>query len=333
MPNDSRSDQPSKRGSQKLDDLTVIKGVGEALEQWLRESLRVRTFADLAVLTTQEIESRAKHEGRALSLSKIEQILAQARELAGSSQPPAPVSSKPIKAKAEEIPATPEKGSEWNEFASFMVYFERKVVGGKEERRTTIEHRTGIHHMETGEQASWPGIETDQACRWMLRRLGEKAELFPEEEALDVDAPFSAAMAGPESVAIEITGIQVFQPPTSDQPQDLFKEKRVFTGYVKGGEPLYFTVNFQLTGWGAAETAKRHKEFGVVFNAEELFTSTVTQLGVSRPDFLKEGQISYTAWLSPLTLSTGVYRLKIVATIRDIQPLWAHADVPLLQVA
>ncbi|MGH9837925.1 MAG: hypothetical protein ACREEM_03990 [Blastocatellia bacterium] len=332
MPTDSKRDQPLQKGSKKIDDLTVIKGIGEALEQWLRESLKVHTFADLAALSALEVESRARREGRALSLSKIEQILAQARELAGASQSAVPGSGKPPKAKAEEVSAAPEKENEWKEFASFVVCFDRKVVGGKEEKRTTIERRTAIQHMETGEQASWSGVEAGQACQWMRERLSEKARLAPEEESLEVEPPSPTELPVPEPVALEVTGVQVFQPPSSDQPQDLYRQHRAFTGYVKGGEPLSFTVTFQLIGLGASEVIKGHKEFGVVFNAEDLITSTVARIGNSRPDFLKEGQFSYTAWLSPLALSQGMYRLKIVTTVRDI-PLWAYTEVPLLQVA
>lgn len=44
--------------------------------------------------------------------------------------------------------------AEWQEFASFIVYFERKLRDGVEERRTSVvEQRTAIHHVETGQQS------------------------------------------------------------------------------------------------------------------------------------------------------------------------------------
>ena len=39
------------------DDLTVIKGIGEATQRWLREELKVFRLKDLAALSVDEIEA------------------------------------------------------------------------------------------------------------------------------------------------------------------------------------------------------------------------------------------------------------------------------------
>lgn len=427
MPTNAKKNQPSKKRSKIPDDLTSIKGIGDSLKQWLRDTFKVHTFAEIAALSAQEVETRAKRDGRFLPLSKIEQILAQARGLVSKSLIPATESRRR---------KTSKKVNDWKEFASFMVYFERKVVGGKEEKRTKVERRTAIHHMETGEQESWSGVDAEQACHWMLHRLSTKAGIAAEEivtttkptlksrpatitppadndwqsflpgapdavEPVPADAhrtrepeavkaatpspakpetaqtlsndtsniqvfqplspdqlqemlaqnrasvsekeatkvaipqvavPSPAEVSTSQAVALEVTGIQVAQPSSSDQPQDLFAQNRAFSGYVKGGEPLSFAVKFRLTGTGAAAIAKRNSPFSVVFNAEDLMTSTVTRLGVSRPDFLKDGQLTYTAALSPLVVPPGIYHLRIVTTVRDPQPLWDSTEVPVLQV-
>ena len=134
------------------------------------------------------------------------------------------------------------------------------------------------------------------------------------------------------SIALRIAAIRVIQPPESGQRQDLYVQGRALSGFVKGGEPLVFAVTFQLTGLGASEIANKHDKFSVFFNAEDLSTFVVSALGVSIADVLRDGQSTYTAWLSPLTLSPGLYRLKIVTTVRDVRPVSACADVPLLQV-
>lgn len=423
MPTNAKKTQPSKKRSKKPDDLSAIKGIGDSLKQWLRETFKVHSFAEIAALSAQEVETRAKRDGRFLPLSKIEQVLAQARGLVSKSLIPV---TETRRRKASK------KVNDWEEVAQFVVYFERKVVGGKEEKRTKIERRTAIHHMETGEQESWSGIDAEQACRWMLHRLSEKEGIDPEEIAstskpktkskpatrapradndwrsfLPGDAPEPAPAVAPPSrtpetvpapspsavptlqpvvpvttdvqvfqplsteqlqeilaqnrdqadqvevtkidvpqfavpastetsaaqaVALEVTEIQVVQPSTTDQPQELFAQNRAFSGYVKGGEPLSFAVKFRLTGNGAVAAAKRNSPFSVVFNAENLLTSTVTRLGVSRPDSLKDGQLTYTASLSPLVVSPGIYHLRIVTTVRDPQPLWNTTEVPVLQV-
>src|SRR5262245_21096469 len=320
MPKDSKREQPLRKGNKKVD-FKIIKGIGDALDEWFRASFNVHTYAELAKLSAQKIRLRARRDSIVLKHPEIEQILAQARALAGASKTPARENGKPAASKVEGTPAAPEEGNEWKEFASFVVYFERKVIAGKEEKRTKIERRTAIHHMETAEHESWPGIETDQACQWMLKRLGEKEEIAPEEEAPEAVAPSPVELPLPPTVALEITGIQVIQPPSNDQPQDIFMQNHAFNGYVKEGEPLSFAATFHRKGLGAAESTKSQKEFSVVFNAENLFTSAVTRIGVSGPDFLKEGQLSYTALLSPLTLSRGLYRLQIVAAVRYGKPL------------
>ena len=61
-----------------LDDLTMIKGIGPARQRWLKESLDVRTFGDLAALSADEIESRLKADRQIASRETIEAWIAQA---------------------------------------------------------------------------------------------------------------------------------------------------------------------------------------------------------------------------------------------------------------
>ncbi len=334
MPSDSKRDRSSREGSRKneeqLDDFTVIEGMGEALDQWLRENFKVRTYADLAALSAQKIRSRAKQTGLVLSLAEIEAILAQARERAGTAPPP--VAEGEPESPAPAPPAAPpeEEENAWEEFAIFVVSFERKGDGDKEEKRTIVERRTGIHHMETGEQGRWPGVDAGQACQWMLERLGEKAEEELEERR---EAAASPAPAAAEPVALEILGIQLRQPPSSEHPSDLFAEDRPFSGVARGGEPLSLTVTFKIVGARAFEVAKAQREFSVLVDAEDLSTSAVSRISTSTPRTLKEGQLSYTVLLSPSTFSAGVYLLRVSVIVRDPQPFWSYVEVPRLQVA
>lgn len=66
----------------EYDTLTSIKGISRARQQWLRESFNVRTFADLAALSPDEIESRLKAEGRNATRSDVEEWIAQAQAYA-----------------------------------------------------------------------------------------------------------------------------------------------------------------------------------------------------------------------------------------------------------
>lgn len=316
----------------KMDDLTTIVGINETLEQWFRESLKIQTYADLAALSVQKIRSRAKQAGFVLANEELELMLAQAKKRAEESSSSSPKSSHPTKTKSEAALALPEKTKEWNEFATFVVCFERKNVGGKEEKRTKIEHRTGIQHMETEEQASWPGIETDEACKWMLKRLGPRVTADDEEDSSvkATSTTKTAAISGPAN--IEITGIQVLQPPSTDRPQDLFAQNHSVSGYVKADVPFSLTISFQIFGPGAAAAARKNLEFGAVFHAINLLTHTPIRLGASQPGSLQKNIFSYTANLDPITLSAGTYQLKVLTTIQDAQTIWNHIEVPLFQV-
>lgn len=318
----------------RTDDLTTIVGINETLEQWFRETLKVQTYADLAALSVQKIRSRAKQAGFVLANEELELMLAQAKKLAEASPSSSPENSQPAMTKSEAALALPQKTKEWNEFATFVVCFERKIAGGKEEKRTKIEHRTGIEHHETGEKNSWPGIETDEACRWMLQRLGNElgaiTEKTPDIETPEAGLPPTAKLSA--AASLEITQIQLFHPPSNDHPQELLTQNRTFNGFIKSETLSSLMVTFKLTG-DAIGLAKRKAGYSVAFAAHNLFTSAVIQLGTSEPDFLREGQLTYTAWLAPFAIPSGAYSLKIVATIRDAQPIWAFIEIPLFQVA
>ncbi|MFN0108767.1 MAG: hypothetical protein ACKVZH_07930 [Blastocatellia bacterium] len=340
MATNPKSDLPQEE-IQKLDNLTIIPGVNEALGQWLRESLKVYTFADLAKLSAQKIRARGKQTGEVLSIEELEPVLARAKELADAASAESPL---PTRAKPEKAAASTKTAKEWNDFANFVICFERKTAGGKEEKRTKIEHRTGIEHMETSERESWPGIETDDACRWMLTRLGDKTSGVAKNIVESVVAPaieetpddatlppaIKASYVSP-GATLEITGIQVIQPISSDQPHSLFTQNQSFNGFVKSDEPLSFAIIFQLKGEGAVSIAQKRAEYTAVIHSQDLFTSVTSQLGVSEPGRMTIGQLTYIARFSPLRVSPGAYHLKVTVTVRDTPPLWASAEAPLLQ--
>jgi hypothetical protein len=65
----------------KCDDLTKIRGIGRAKQQWLRESLKIYTFQDLANLPVDHIESALKAEWHTVSRREIQGWIAQAQKL------------------------------------------------------------------------------------------------------------------------------------------------------------------------------------------------------------------------------------------------------------
>ena len=57
-----RGAQLGNSNNKEYDDLTVITGIKEARQRWLRKSLKVCTYADLAALSEDQIAAQAKSE-------------------------------------------------------------------------------------------------------------------------------------------------------------------------------------------------------------------------------------------------------------------------------
>ena len=124
------------------DDLTQIEGIKEGWQRQLRQSLGVRTYQDLADLSSDEIRSGLKPSP---GKSRGEAWIRQAQEL-----------------------ATASKSSKWKTDASFVVDFQSRTTETEGEQR-----QTKVHHMEKDKNAEWPGIKNVELCRWMLKQMGE----------------------------------------------------------------------------------------------------------------------------------------------------------------
>jgi hypothetical protein len=141
------------------DELTLIKGIGEARQQWLRDRLNVVSFQALAALSVEEIEAQLKEDNQIVSRAAIESWIAQAARLAGSSAPRHPAMS---------------RESGWKPVASFVVEFQEHEVEG--------ERRTRVHHVEADKNRMWSGIEHEELCAWMVQQLGGQADQIPEAD-------------------------------------------------------------------------------------------------------------------------------------------------------
>lgn len=149
----------STSNSGKRDDLTEIAGIGPARATLLRESLGVHSFQDLAALSVDEISSQLRAEGQFVSEGVIEQWIAQARELAGTT--------------VEAEHNSPNSEPAWESAATFVVEFQ--VREDDEERRTRV------HHMEEDVDANWPDVRPVEVSRWMMEQMGEPSPGLPEE--------------------------------------------------------------------------------------------------------------------------------------------------------
>jgi hypothetical protein len=146
------------------DDLTAIKGIREARQQWFRDTMKVHTYRDLAALSVDGIESGLKAEKQFPSRSMIAAWIAQAKALAEAVEQQMPV------VKRQVVSASPS----WTSQASFVIEFQVLKHGdGSHEQRMTI------HHIETDKNNIWWGIEPEEAIRWMLAEAGIEVTVKP----------------------------------------------------------------------------------------------------------------------------------------------------------
>ena len=143
----------------------------------------VRTFQDLAALSSDEIVSRFKAADQiAPTKSECEAWISQAQVLTTAADPSNETESESEDSE-EQANSTAGAADEWKPFASFVVEYLGRTVEGETEQR-----RTKVHHLETDTDTNWPNIVTVELCRWMLEQTGEIAapeldQLFEESRA------------------------------------------------------------------------------------------------------------------------------------------------------
>lgn len=300
-----------------------------SLGGWLRESFGVKTYADLAALSHEAVEALAKKERRRFAGGQIRSILAQARRRvrARAVKPPQQEASMVEPSRTEPTPRASDP--EWQEFASFFVYFERKLRNGVEERRTVVKQRTAVHHMETGEQSQWPGIAAQDACEWMLNRIPKQPELVPSKETATTVT--STAGATENVVFVDIDRVQLHQPPRGSEAQVLLREGQVFASYVAANAPLSLEASFSFKNNAVRSASTGPMVCDVAFTARNLSTAVITQLGTTSAQVAESGT-GGTAQMTLSGLHAGEYSLRVVVTPRDGYSGGGSGEVPFLRL-
>lgn len=305
MGNDSE-----KGNAEQRDDLTRIRGIGPVKQQWLRTSLNVRTFQDLASLAVEEIESQLRADGQTTSRSAIANWIAQARELAGNY--PEDESDASMTAITEE--ASPPEEMQWQSFGAFQVEFQSRQMPGKPE-----ECRTVVRHLDTERSIIWHGIETEQLQSWMLEQTSART---PEGEGTAVIP-----------VLVETEQLRVLQPPQTGMPMIVDSSEQPFSGFLRANEPFSLDVAFRVAGLAGTTIAKQPITYRAQVYARNRATSEVIHLGDTVPKLLSSSQVRYTTTLAEATLAPGLYRLQILVKLQGAPAIAPGLfEVPLLQV-
>lgn len=121
------------------DDLTTIRGIGDARAEALAEDFGVETFADLAALDADDIASALRARGQAVKPEAAALWIAEA-------------------GRRSEI-----RPEGWGIAALFIVYFEER----------SGELRTAARRVDTDTDTQWPGHVPSDVGAWMAEQLDE----------------------------------------------------------------------------------------------------------------------------------------------------------------
>lgn len=337
-------EDPTNGNGEEYDKLTRIRGIGRVTQQLLRQSLRAYTFRDLTNLSIDQIESQLRANGQTTSRSEIEGWIVQAQELATrqESSPERETEESvnlPIQENKsnqqevtlldtaeEEVLTSQSPASGWSSFASFIVEFQHQTIEGQVE-----EQRIKVRHQEANTVTVLPGFQTEQLQEWMLNQFSDQMQRIVGVQQRQIERePEETSAATP--VVLEISQLQLFQPPKTDNPMLFDKTSQMFSGPLNSAEPFVLETKLKLAGLTEEQIMQQSVTYSVQCYVRDRSTGVMTHLGDTEPDTLLKGQSSYIAILPEVSLTQGRYRLQLLATLQGLPATPGFLEVPLLPV-
>ena len=126
-----------------MDDLTELTQIGTSRARWLHERWGVETFADLAALPVDEVETAIRTEGLGT------------------------VSRDTVERWTEEAGARAAAAQAWRPVASFVVEFQHRGADPTD----GLAWRTTVHHVEGDRNERWPGVDCPALAEWMTAQF------------------------------------------------------------------------------------------------------------------------------------------------------------------
>jgi hypothetical protein len=244
---------------------------------------------------------------------------------------------------------------EWEELAQFIVYFERKLQGGIEEQRTKVVERTGVHHMETGDESQWPGIAPQSACDWMVRRLPQIENPVPPVgpaptiETVQTIQPARTAASGRTGttqhlagdvairsegrrsvVFIDLHSVQLYQPVRSAVGQALVSGDAVQSSFVVANQPFALETAFSIRDPDALGSGGRPIPCAVEIRASTAGGGADHSIGsaTGEADLETGGTVRVVVG----GLAAGEYRLAVRVSLQEGYTGSGVLEVPFLRV-
>ncbi len=310
------------------DDLTAIKGIGEARQNWLREVLEVGTYRDLAALPGGEAVAALKAAGHRVTLPEMEAWIEAAGALVAD--PPADPEKREMGRPAASAEAKSRPGGgEWRSIAEFIVDFQQQTMAGGE-----ILRRTKVHRMADGKENIWREFAAGEMEQWMAAHLNLDEERPPVKPraAVDREQP-AAAPAAP--VHIAIVQLRAFQPPDQEAPLTLSETGPVFAGPLHGHVPFDLEVTYELTGNIPSSLLPQAARCQVEVYASRRTGRTDGQeqlLAKTAAEPTPAGSARFAVRLPELALDPGIYRVQAIVGIPGESRLVGFLELPVLQV-
>jgi predicted flap endonuclease-1-like 5' DNA nuclease len=309
-------------GNAEYDDLTVIKGIGPARQQWFRETLGVKQYRDLAALSAEVILEQLKSEGRIATKDIVKTWLAQASALVESTddashQPQGTVS------KAEDA-------ADWQPTASFVVEFRERTTS------SGMEFLTAVHHIESDKGASWPGIADAHLCQWMLAELTDEAQITAgmvvpsAKHAGRQVAGASQPVPSQPASRVKVHEIRIFQPPEAPTPLGRSKPGDMFPRFIRSNVP--FVVETVLGSPKVGDDVLPVQRLNVLIHARELAGKRMVEVGQSGAKMLNGDADTDSVRTRGRALTAGLYRLTLLIRVADGAGILGRADIPVLEV-
>lgn len=304
------------------DDLTKITGIGENRQEWLRQSFNIRTFNDLAKLTATQIQEKTKRDGLIVSLKAIKDWLDQANELASrvddKEKLPEPAADLP-----EGVSNTMPREDGWKPIASFVVEYQTREAG-----QQLTELRTVAHYMEDDRTQTWPGIEGNQLCDWIIDQIPGEFSRYQEKQNL-LQKQSSGEGQDQTSTAVKITHLRIRQPANSASPIQSVDPTTQFQTSVLCEQPFSFEVDFELIGPKAKEVADRKISWRAETRTFDPVSRTSPQLCESGPKSFEKGRLKYMLHLPEISLKQGIYHVwALIIPERPSMALPDFLDIP-----
>ncbi len=164
MSSDDSKKTTSARSKRKGDDLTSIPGIDEPLRKWLNTSIGVYTYNDLANISVKKLSDAARRDSRVLPVNIIRSMIANAKGQI-TRQPENDAKSN------VNTDISEHQHKEWNEVATIVIYVEENTRVSNVIKSDDQKYRTLVHHIESGSEQSWPGLDVKNVCEWLNSQL------------------------------------------------------------------------------------------------------------------------------------------------------------------